>query len=145
MILFTKATNRISLTRAARIIAAFQCGNEITADGIDCRDDRKTVQKILSSCPGGMIAQAFGPRETHADGSFVSTRPDWRGGNTFQERGRYLEEKIRSWMKKPSPRRWLITMCAALDALMSGHPETARRIAGMVGEAGHFGNIVITN
>jgi hypothetical protein len=77
----TQAANRISLTRAARIVAAIQCGNEITGNEIDCREDRKTVQKILSSCPDGKIAQAFGPRETHADGLFVNTRPSqspWR-------------------------------------------------------------------
>jgi hypothetical protein len=130
----TQAANRISLTRAARIVAAIQCGNEITGNEIDCREDRKTVQKILSSCPDGKIAQAFGPRETHADGSFVNTRPDWPGGNTFQKRGRYLEDKIRSWLKKPSSKRWLLTMGAAFDAIFAGYPETAIKIAGIIGE-----------
>jgi hypothetical protein len=130
----THAANRISLTRAARIIAAFECGHEITGDGIDDRQDRKTVQNILSSAPDGMVAPGFGPRITNKDGSFINTRPDWRGGDTFQARGRYLEDKIRSWLKKPSSKRWLLTMGAAFDAVMSGHPETARRIAGIVGE-----------
>jgi hypothetical protein len=130
----TYAANRISLTRAARIVAAIQCGNEITGDGIECREDRKTVQKILSSCPDGMISPAFGPRKTHADGSFVNTRPDWPGGDTFQARARYLEDKIRSWLKKPSSKRWLLTMGAAFDAIFAGYPETAIKIAGIIGE-----------
>jgi hypothetical protein len=86
VILATKVAGRISLTRAARIVAAIQCGHEITTDGIEDRQDRKTVERILSSCPDGMIALAFGPRKTNEDGSFVNTRPDWRGGDTFQAR-----------------------------------------------------------
>jgi hypothetical protein len=134
----TQAANRISLTRAVRIVAAIQCGHEITADGIDSLEDRRTVRKILSSCPDGMIPLAFGPRKTHADGSFVSTRSDWPGGNTFQKRARYIEDKIRSWLKKPSSKRWLLTMGAAFDALFAGEMEIATRIAGIVGEEKNF-------
>jgi hypothetical protein len=130
----THAGNRISLTRAARIVAAFQCGHEITTDGIDDRQDRKTAERILSSCADGMINLAFGPRKTHKDGSFVNTRPDWPGGNTFQARGRYLEDKIHFWLKKPSSRHWIVTMGAAFDAIFAGYPETAIRIAGTLGE-----------
>jgi hypothetical protein len=140
-----QAPNRISLPRAARIVAAIQCGHEITTDEIDDRQDRKTAERILSSCPDGMINLAFGPRKTHKDGSFVNTRPDWPGANTFQARGRYLEDKIRSWLKKPSSKHWLLTMGAAFDAVFSGEVETAHRIAGMVGEAEHFENIAITS
>jgi hypothetical protein len=142
-ILATKVAGQISLTRAARIVAAIQCGHEISGDGIECREDRKTVRKILSSCPDGVLALGFGPRKTHEDGSFVNTRPDWRGGDTFQARARYLEDKIRSWRKKPSSKRWLTTMSLAIAADIAGHPETARGIAGMVGEAEHFENINI--
>jgi hypothetical protein len=143
-ILATKVAGQINLTRAARIVAAIQCGHEITTDGIDDRQDRKTAERILSSCPDGMITLAFGPRKTHVDGSFVNTRPDWPGGDTFQARARYLEDKIRSWMKKPSSKRWLTHMSLAIAADVAGHTETAYRIAGMVGEAGHFENIAIT-
>jgi hypothetical protein len=135
IILDIQAANRISLIRAARIVAAWQCGHEITGDGIEDRQDRKTAERILSSAPDGMLAQGFGPRITRKDGSYVNTRPDWPGGNTFQARGRYLEDKVRTWMKKPASRRWLLTMRAAVDALNAGYPETAHRIAGMVGEA----------
>jgi hypothetical protein len=134
----TYAANRISLTRAARIIAAFECGHEITGDGIDDRQDRKTAERILSSYPDSKISLGYGPRITNKDGSFVNTRPDWRGGDTFQVRARNLEDKIRSWQKKPSSKRWLLTMGAAFDAAISGHPEIARRIAGIVGEGKDF-------
>jgi len=92
MIGATRAGNHVSKTRVAAIVAAIECGNEISPDSIAERADRAAAQKIVAACPPGKTPISFGPRISREDGTFVNTLSSV-STERFEARAKYLENQ----------------------------------------------------